>query len=68
MERYEIIANAIKWAVEELNVNAKVVRVSPSGCKVLSDNANLVANLLKVQFCESVNARVLSSDLVQCLF
>ena len=68
MERKLALVDSIQYALDGLNINAKVVRVSPYGFKVISDCAETVAELLNRQFCESVVAKVMSADLVMCAF
>ena len=72
MERTDLIVNAIMNNVSKLNLNAWVGRVSygePSACKIVSDDAKAVADLIANDFCESVSfVKAMSKDVTMCRF
>lgn len=53
-ERTELLVKAIEKAVVAVDATAQVTKVGLSGCTVLTENTEAVAEVIRTAFCESV--------------
>ena len=68
MSRAEELTKEIMNTVNTLNLHARVGRVSANCCKILSDNAEAVADIINRDFYDVATAMAMSKDMTMCMF